>query len=205
MRSFGISEVVINIHHFADLVRAHLAAHDNFGMRIELSQEEILLDTGGGLKQAAHFFVHDPEPFVLHNVDVISTIDIDRMVAYHRSHGGLATLAVHDRETSRPLLFDANLQLCGRIVGHDRKTEIVRASKDLRPLAFSGIHVISPRLLTMMDEEAVFPIIPTYLRVAQQGEQIIGFTADQYYWWDLGRLKDLEQAARELQTPGPNL
>jgi NDP-sugar pyrophosphorylase family protein len=202
LSSFGIREVIINIHHFADMIRGHLAAHDNFGMQIELSHEEILLDTGGGLKRASHFFLHDSEPFVLHNVDVISTIDLHQMVHFHHSQGALATLAVQSRETSRPLLFNGGLQLCGRKIGPDQTPEIVRPSADLRPLAFSGIHIISPRLLTMMDEETVFSIIPTYLRLAQQGEQIVGFAADQYSWRDLGRPKDLDLAARDLQAPG---
>ena len=92
-------------------------------MRIEISREEILLDTGGGLKKAAWFFLEDStnrnEPFILHNVDVISTIDLARMVQFHRESRALATLAVQDRETSRYLLFDERMNLCGRRTGKD--------------------------------------------------------------------------------------
>ena len=87
LRSFGINEVIINVHHFADLVLEYLKAHDNFGMRLAVSQEQVLLDTGGGLKKAAFFFAadssHAAEPFILHNVDVISTIDLGRMLRFH--------------------------------------------------------------------------------------------------------------------------
>src|SRR5258708_21041618 len=117
LRTSGISEVIVNVHHFVDMVVAYLKAHDNFGMRIEVSREDVLLDTGGGLKKAGWFFLEDSkraEPFLLHNVDVISTIDVERMVQFHSQNQLLATLAVQERETSRYLLFAEQLQLCGR-------------------------------------------------------------------------------------------
>src|SRR6266704_2866923 len=145
------------------LIFEYLKSNDGFGMRIEVSREEILLDTGGGLKKAAWFFLEDSEhaeePFVLHNVDVISTIDLRRMLQFHAENQALATLAVQDRETTRYLLFDEELRLCGRRSGRDQKSEIVRPSRQVQALAFSGIHVISPRLLPMMSEEGVFSII----------------------------------------------
>jgi len=203
LRSFGVTEVIINVHHFADLVTNYLKAHNNFGMRIEISREDVLLDTGGGLKKAASFFLEDSsrldEPFLLHNVDVISNIDLRRMIQFHTENHALATLAVQSRETSRPLLFDDHLQLCGRRAGRDHEPEIVRPSAHLDPLAFSGIHVISPRLLSLLTEEGVFPIIPSYFRLAAQGEKILAFRADAYYWRDLGRSVDLAQAAADLQ------
>jgi NDP-sugar pyrophosphorylase family protein len=203
LRSFGIREVIINVHHFADLVLQFLKTHENFGMRIEISREDVLLDTGGGLKKAAWFFLEGSggadEPFLLHNVDVISTIDLQRMVRVHNEHGALATLAVQNRKTSRYLLFDQQLQLCGRRSGLEGEPEMVRPSPQTEALAFAGIHVISPRFLPMMTEEGVFSIINSYLRVAGQGENILGFRADEYYWRDLGKLDDLKQAARDLE------
>src|ERR1700731_1209609 len=95
LQTFGVREVIVNVHHFADMVVDYLKKHDNFGMRIETSREEVLLDTGGGLKKGAWFFLEDPskrdEPFILHNVDVLSTIDLDRMVRFHRQNQALAT------------------------------------------------------------------------------------------------------------------
>jgi NDP-sugar pyrophosphorylase family protein len=223
LRSFGIREVIINVHHFADMILDYLKAQNNFGMRIEVSREDVLLDTGGGLKKAAWFFLEDPkrfdEPFILHNVDVISTIDLHRMLQSHKENQALATLAVQSRETSRYLLFDDDLQLCGRRFGPDATPEVVRSilrgaaipgcapqstptqqpSPHLEPLAFSGIHVISPRLLPMLTEEGVFSIIDSYLRLAAQGENILAFRADEYYWRDLGRPSDLSQATLDLQ------
>src|SRR6266849_8268412 len=189
LRSFGVREAIINVHHFADMIVDYLKAKKNFGIRIEVSREDVLLDTGGGLKKAAWFFLEDSSrsasssgdssrlelPFFLHNVDVVSNIDLHRMVQFHMKNRALATLAVQNRETSRYLLFNDHLQLCGRRAGRDGKPELVRRylvndlrqgtalavpksvgetgvltpEVQLQALAFSGIHVISPRLLPM--------------------------------------------------------
>ena len=282
LRSFGVSEVIINVHHFADMVVDYLKSKNNFGMRIEISREDdLLLDTGGGLKKAAWFFLEDSqrtarekqgtvipsaarnpgktstqsnsdqkpdtsgnadEPFLLHNVDVISTIDFRRMLQFHTENHALATLAVQARASSRLLLFNDQLQLVGRApaahkdavipsppssvissearnpsslhVGSSECSDSVlseeSASSYRSPLAtrhsplpsalaFSGIHVISPRLLPMLTEEGVFSIIDAYLRLAAQGEKILAFRADEYYWRDLGRPSDLSQASLDLQ------
>jgi len=205
LRAFGIREVIINVHHFADMILEYLKTNHDFGMRIEVSREEVLLDTGGGLKKAAYFFPEDPnrleEPFILHNVDVLSTIDLRRMVQFHIERQALATLAVQNRETFRYLLFDDQLRLCGRQYGHDQNPQFVRPSPQAQALAlaFSGIHVISPRLFGRMIEEGVFSIITSYLRLAAQDEKILAFRADDYYWRDLGRPENLAQAAQDLE------
>jgi NDP-sugar pyrophosphorylase family protein len=186
------------------MVVDYLKSKNNFGMRIEVSREEVLLDTGGGLKKAAWFFLDDPkrldEPFVLHNVDVISSIDLRRMMDVHVEKQALATLAVKERETSRYLLFDEQDQLCGRRSKPDLKTELVRPAENPKALAFSGIHVISPRLLPRIAEEGVFSIINSYLNLAAQGGKILAFHADQYFWRDLGRPEHLIQAELDLKT-----
>src|SRR3989442_4797211 len=244
LRAFGIREVIVNVHHFADLILEYLKTNDNFGMRIEGSGEEVVLETGGGLKNAAWFFLEDSsrvgEAFILHNVDAISTIDLRRMVQFHTEHQALATLAMQNRETSRYLLFNEQLQLCGRRssgtaipgcapqivatqnpsasaspsaapVGLAREGTASAVSKSvknsgalapevlLQALAFSGIHVISPRMLPMLTEEGIFSIITSYLRLAAKGEKILAFRADEYYWRDLGRPDDVNQAAHDLQ------
>jgi NDP-sugar pyrophosphorylase family protein len=202
LSTFGIRDVIINVHHFADKVIDYLQLHHDFGMHIEISREEVLLDTGGGLKQAGSFFLQDSgsvdEPFILHNVDVLSTIDLRRMVDFHVENQALATLAVQDRKTSRYLLFNQQVQLCGRRSVNAGSSEIVRSAEPLEALAFSGIHVISPRLLPKLTEAGVFSIITSYLRLAEAGESIIGFRADQYYWRDVGKPENLLQAAQEL-------
>ncbi len=242
LRAFGITEAIINVHHFADQITDYLKSKNNFGLRIEISREEVLLDTGGGLKKAAWFFLEGPasldEPFLLHNVDVISTIDLRAMLQFHTENHALATLAVQSRKTSRYLLFDDHNQLRGRrtsgtaISGcapqmtatlnpsgtassrpetavncHSERSEESAFSESpegrsqpYQALAFSGIHIISLRLLPMLTEEGIFSIIPSYLRLSAQGEKILAFRADQYYWRDLGRSADLAQAALDLES-----
>lgn len=202
LASFGVGDVIINVHHFADLVIQYLKTKNNFGLHVEISREELLLDTGGGLKKASWFFLQDPnrldEPFILHNVDVVSTIDFQRLLSFHNENHALTTLAVQERESSRYLLFDEQGELCGRRIGRDHEPELVRSTQKLQALAFSGIHMISPRLLTNMTEEGVFSIIATYLRLAGKGEKILAFRADEYYWRDLGKPDDLRQAEQDL-------
>ena len=202
LRTFGVTEAIINVHHFADQVTDYLKSHNNFGLRIEISREDVLLDTGGGLKKAGWFFLEDParldEPFLLHNVDVISNIDLHAMLQFHTENRAFATLAVQSRESSRQLLFDDHHQLSGRRAGPTQEPEIVRPSAHIDALAFSGIHIISPRLLPMLTEEGIFSIIPSYLRLASQGQKILAFRADQYYWRDLGRPANLAQAADDM-------
>ena len=221
LRSFGVREVVVNTHHYAGMVADYLRANGSFGMRIEISREEELLDTGGGLKKAGAFFTaggDSEEPFILHNVDVISSIDLGRMVRFHTECAALATLAVQGRATSRYLLFDEQGQLCGRGTGGSLKTETgndaarpdearngeegkvvwARPAAEAHALAFSGIHVISPRIFAKMTEEGAFSIIATYMRLAAQGEKIIAFRADECYWRDLGRPESILEAAQDM-------
>lgn len=207
LRDFGIREVIINAHHFAEMIFTYLRANSSFGMNIEVSREDdLLLDTGGGLKKAGWFFTQNSgadgregeEPFILHNVDVISNIDFNKMLDAHIRGNALATLAVQDRQTSRYLLFDQSLQLCGRQAGRDGKPQLVLPAKKAHPLAFCGIHILSPRLIPMMTEKGAFSIIDTYLRLAAQGEKILAFRADESYWRDLGRLEHISQAEQDF-------
>lgn len=200
LNSFGIREIIINVHHFADRVIEYLQHNRNFGMAIEVSREDVLLDTGGGLKKAAWFFLENAtEPFILHNVDVISTIDLDRMVRFHNGNKALSTVAVQQRETSRYLIFDEHNELCGRRAGREQAPEMVRPAGSTRSLAFSGIHIISPRFLELISEEGAFSIITAYLRLAGQGEKIQAFLADQYYWRDLGKPENVASAAEDVR------
>lgn len=200
LRSFGVDQVIVNTHHYADMMADYLASHKNFGMHVEVSREESLLDTGGGLKQAAAFLLDgDPsEPVILHNVDVLSTIDLGRMIARHVELEALATLAVQNRKTSRYLLFDQSGRLCGRKKEDDRVTYANDLCAGADPLAFSGIHILSRRIFAELTERGAFSIIDAYLRLARSGENIVAFDANQYYWRDLGRPDSVMQAALDL-------
>ena len=204
LRNFGVNQVILNVHHFAEMIVAYLEANQNFGMRIEISREDVLLDTGGGLKKAAWFFLEDgapkDEPFIVHNVDVLSTIDLARMVRFHTEHSALATLAVQQRDTSRPLLFNEQGQLRGRRNGRDAAPEWALPAQQVDSLAFCGIHVLSPRIFANLPEQGVFSIIPAYLRLASNGEKILAFRADEFYWRDLGRPENIAGAERDIAS-----
>jgi NDP-sugar pyrophosphorylase family protein len=223
LRTFGVREVILNVHHFADQVVAYLAANQNFGMRIEVSREEALLDTGGGLKKAAWFFLEPGadanEPFLIHNVDVLSTIHLAVMAQFHAQHNALATLAVAKRPTSRPLLFNAHDQLLGRAAASKTQTmgahtmgapgpshlgtgasATAGSTRSETALAFAGIHVVSPRIFAKLDEQGAFSIIDAYVRLAAKGETILSFRADGAYWRDLGRPDDLIAAEHDLES-----
>jgi mannose-1-phosphate guanylyltransferase len=179
LKTFGVRDVIINVHHFPDMIVEYLKANENFGMHIEISREEVLLDTGGGLKRASWFFQNNSDdPFILHNVDVITNIDLQRMLEFHVKHQPLATVAMQRRKTSRYLLFDTEGRLCGKSPTPDPR---------FQSLGFSGIHVISPRLLSMMPNEEVFSIITCYVDLAARGERVLAFPADEYSWKDMGR------------------
>jgi NDP-sugar pyrophosphorylase family protein len=200
LRGFGVREVIVNVHHFAEMIGAYLERNGDFGMRVEISREEELLDTGGGLKKAAWFVLENSAdaaaPFLVHNVDVISAIDLGAMVRVHEERGALATLAVQRRETSRPLVFDEEERLRGR--GAVKASEGSGPGAGLDTLAFCGIHVVSPRIFSELDEEGAFSIVDAYVRLAAQGETIQGFRADGAYWRDLGRPENVAEAEREL-------
>jgi len=205
LRDFGIRNVIINVHHHADMVIERMKAAGNFGMHIEFSREDVLLDTGGGIKKAAWFLGGEggaqiEEPFILHNVDVISAIDLQRMVEVHKEGNALVTLAVQGRKSSRYLLFDEQNQLCGRRLVKEEKTEMVCPVQRIAELAFSGIHVISPRIFPLLTEEGIFSIVPAYLRLAAQGEKIVAFRADEYYWRDLGKPENIRQAELDIKA-----
>ncbi|HUB51729.1 MAG TPA: nucleotidyltransferase family protein [Terracidiphilus sp.] len=202
LREAGVTDVIVNAHHFAEQIDEYLKGREDPGMRIEISREAELLDTGGGLKHAAWFF-QEPGPdrdasFIVHNVDVISAIDLARMIRAHSERSALATLAVAARKSSRQLIFDEQGNLCGRRAGADALPEIVRPAQQPQELAFSGIHVISPRIFELMQESGAFSIIDAYLRLAAEGEKIAAFRSDEYYWRDLGKPESIAAAEKDI-------
>lgn len=187
----GVTEVVINLHHLGDQIPLFLEKHDGFGLRrVAWSEEPILLGTGGGLKQAAWFF-DDGEPFLVHNVDVLSDIDLRALLAVHRRNHALATLAVMDRPTERPLLFDATGRLVGRRTADAGDVVVHTARGGITPLGFCGIQALSTAFLERITEAGAFPITEPYLRLAETGAAITGCRVDGAKWRDCGRPEDL--------------
>ncbi|MEJ7609648.1 MAG: nucleotidyltransferase family protein [Ferruginibacter sp.] len=163
LHSFGITEMIVNIHHFPDQMREEITAINNSGFSVTVSDETAdVLETGGGLKKAAGFFQHSDEPFVLMNADILTDLDLHTMVADHLTHNPLATLAVSERPASRMLLFDDTGKLCGW--QNENNGELKGAPGEKK--AFSGIHIISPGIFPLITESGKFSVIDLYLRLS---------------------------------------
>lgn len=199
LKSEGFDQIIINVHHFADQIKDYLKENKYFGCTIEISDEsEKLLDTGGGLKKAFHFF-SDNKPFLLHNVDILSSINLKKMMEYHAGSSSVATLAIQDRKSSRKFLFDEKLILCGWMNEKADKKIIARDSQSrLLPFSFSGIQIIDPILFTYFPDENVFSLIDLYLSVAQK-EKIKGYVHNKDEWIDLGKIENVNQSERLIE------
>jgi N-acetyl-alpha-D-muramate 1-phosphate uridylyltransferase len=194
LQDFGIREILVNVHHFSEQIISFLKNKNNFGIRIEISDESgQLLDTGGGLKKAEWFF-HDNEAVLLHNVDVISDIDLESLCQSHVQSNALATLAVRHRDTSRYFLFNDDSRLCGwenRKTGEKKLTASFTSA--VVPLAFSGIQVISRPFLDLISESGKFSMTDVYLRLSAY-HPIFGYIHDYGNWIDLGKAESLAEA-----------
>jgi len=197
LKKFGVTEVVVNVHHHAAMLTNYLLQTD-FGLPIHISDEsDLLLDTGGGLLKA-RAFLDGSEPFIAINVDVISSIDLKKVIEFHLKNEPLATLVVRKRETGRLFLFDEKMHLSGWknfVTGEEKKaTENFYSSK---PLAFSGIHIISPSIFNLISEEGMFSIVELYLRLAKDNI-IMGYKDKSDFWLDLGKPGQLAIAEEYL-------
>lgn len=203
MKQSGIREVIINIHHYPCQIREFLEKNKSFGMQIAFSDEsEELLDTGGGLVRASWFF-RDGEPFLLHNVDVISAIDFQDMLSAHKAKGALATLAVSERETPRQLLANAE----GIILGWKNEAtgeEILAGDREkLHSLAFSGVHILSPEIFGLFRQTGSFSLIRAYLSIAGTG-RILAYLHRPDHWFDLGKAEDLKDIESKIMRKEQN-
>lgn len=195
----GINDILVNVHHFAGQVIEFLKQNNNFGVNITISNEEdLLLDTGGGLKKASWFF-SDQQPFLVQNVDVISDVDYREMLDFHNRNEALATLAVCNRETSRYFLFDEQMKLRGWENTRTSEIKIVRPGIDnLARFAFSGIHIINPSLFNSIGKEGKFSIVDTYLDLASINK-IVGYVHNPENWVDMGKPEELIKAEMILK------
>jgi NDP-sugar pyrophosphorylase family protein len=192
LKRFGCREILVNIHHLGEQIVSFLANHQDFGISIAVSDErDKLLDTGGGLKKAAWFF--QDAPFIIHNVDVLSDIDLQALYAAHQQSGAIATLAVRRRSSSRYLLFDTANRLAGWRHAATGRERICREVPEYVPLAFSGIYVLSPDIFRYMPGSEVFSIIDVLLE-AGRDRQVMAFQHDDSLWLDVGKPAALPQA-----------
>ena len=200
----GFREIIVNTHHLADQVAEFLTRyrrrHRLAGLTLAISREEQLLDTGGGVQRAGWFF-DDGEPFLVHNVDVLSDLHLGQLLQAHLDSGALATLAVRQRKSSRHLLFDSQGSLCGwqsLTTGQERMAR--SPDGPLTPLSFMGIQAVSPALLDRLSISPPFSLVDAYLQLAGQGQPIRAYRADEARWADLGSRERFKQA-EELFEP----
>lgn len=196
LKDAGCDEFAVNVHHHADQVAGFCATlASRYGVTVKVSREDdLLLETGGGLKKAAPLLAGD-EPFFIRNADVVTDLDLGALLAAHRAVSPLATLAVRERKSSRAFLFDRE----GRLVGHaDDKRGVVRWAREAVPharrLSFDGVHVASPLLPGRLTENGVFSIVDSYLRLAGEGAEIRAFDASRWAWFDVGTPEKLAAA-----------
>lgn len=197
----GITEILINLHHFPLQIKNFIQQKNSFGLNIQFSDEsEELLETGGGLKKASWFF-DDGKPFLVHNVDVLSNVNLLEMINFHTKNKALATLFVQERQTSRYLLMNGQNRLAGWINQKTNETRLCfPQEKNLKKMAFNGIHIIDPRIFDLFTEQGKFSIIETYLRLAST-EKITGFMDENAHFVDIGKPESLLQAEILVKDP----
>lgn len=203
LRDAGYDDIVVNVHHFPGQIREYLQAND-FGVKISISDEsEQLLETGGGILKARDLLLSD-EPFLVHNVDIVSNLDLTRLRAATRPED-LATLVVSSRETRRYLLFSDDMRLAGwtdTATGEVRSPYPALDPSVCRRFAFSGIHNISPSVFSAMADLGFtgrFPIMDFYLQACAR-YQIRGYVAENLKMVDVGKIDTLPEAERICET-----
>jgi N-acetyl-alpha-D-muramate 1-phosphate uridylyltransferase len=163
LKAVGVTDIIVNVHHFADQIIAVIKENNGWGCNVVISDEtNEVLETGGGLKKVAQFFENDTEPFLLMNADMLTDLDISKMKTVHTQNNGLATVAVTNRATSRYLLFNKSNMLCGWLNEKTGEQKGITGSKK----AFSGIHIISPKIFSLITGSGKFSMIDLYLRLA---------------------------------------
>lgn len=194
---YGCDTIVINVHHFAQQI-IDFVNNNNFGINILISDErDCLLDTGGGLKHAEHFFCEN-DVFIVHNVDIYSDIDLTKMIEYHKSiPNNIASLAVKKRNSSKCLLFDNNMQLSGWKSIGENKSIISNINDHYNELAFSGIYVFDYQIFKLLNRKDSYPLIPELLEISKK-HRISAYQHDANIVLDLGKPEALTTVEKLL-------
>ncbi len=196
---FGITDIIINAHHFSEMIIGFLKVNHRFGINIEVRVEEEILGTGGGIKNVASFF-RDGHPFIVHNVDIITNFDLPSIYRDHVQHQRLVTLMLMERKSDRYFLVDSQHIICGHGDEKRHQQALARApSGDLKKLAFCGIHIISPRIFPLIEEQGHFSVIDLYLRLIAEGQLIGGHVISNHYWNDIGKLENIRETESDIR------
>ena len=193
LQSAGVTDVIVNVHHFADQIIRAVEENNGWGCKVQISDEsDALLDTGGGLLKAAAFFEGEPY-FLAVNADVLTDLSLKKFIQHHLDTNALATLAITDRMSNRHFLFDEEQSLVGWRQLEPFSEKIVKSSQFLIPKAFSGLHVISPDIFSKIGQQGKFSIIDVYLSLANHFP-IIGFDHTGSRYLDVGKPGSLQMA-----------
>ncbi len=197
LKQAGVKDIIINVHHFPDQIIDFVKSKNSFDIHIQFSDERLqLLDTGGGIKKTEHFF-NDGKPFIIHNVDILSNVDLTEVYHQHMQDADrLTTLVISYRDTYRHLLFDSEKKLHGWINTRSHQTKPFN-DMDILPYekyAYAGIQVVSPKIFQLMKTEGdVFPIMDFYLQHCHT-EKITGYVPENLQILDVGKINSLEKA-----------
>jgi MurNAc alpha-1-phosphate uridylyltransferase len=197
LRRFGVNEFVINVHHHAQQIIDYLDMNNGFGLSYTISDETSrLLDTGGAIVHARKY-LEGEQPFVMMGIDVLTNLDLGAMLQYHRQKNALVTLAVKDRPTSRSLLFDSDLRLCGWRDNNSGAVKGDQISREKYALGFSVVHILEPGIFNYISEKGEFSITDLYLRLMVD-HLITGFRHDNSAWLEFGRAEMIREL---MDTP----
>ncbi|MFO7868454.1 MAG: nucleotidyltransferase family protein [Bacteroidales bacterium] len=198
LKHYSVDEIIVNVHHFSQQIKDFISSHD-FGIPIYISDETSLLrNTGGGLVHAQQYLQGD-SPFFVYNVDIISTINLHDLLEFHMKHDALITLAVKERETSRYLLFDDNMELSAWENRVTNEHKIAKFSDNYIPFAFSGIQIVNPEIFELINETGCFSIMDLYLRLAQHNS-IKAYNHTEDFWLDVGKFNEIKSVEKQLAT-----
>jgi NDP-sugar pyrophosphorylase family protein len=195
LQTFGVKEVIVNVHHFSKQIINAIEQNKGWGSNVTISDEtDEVLETGGGLKKAGWYF-NDAEDFVVMNADILTDLNLLAMIAQHKESRSLATLATTNRETSRYFLFNQQNQLSGWRNVITKEEKIVRADTGLMQKAFSGVHVINKQLISLMHQQGKFSMVDVYLSLADK-YSIQSFDHSNGKFIDVGKPESIAKAGQ---------
>lgn len=190
LQKHGITDVIVNVHHFGEQIIDIVNSNNGWGSNVSISDEtNAILETGGGLKQAAWYF-KDVENFVVMNADILTNLDLTSMMKQHIQNKPLATLATSNRQSSRYFLFDDNNHLCGWTNEKTGEERISKPSYSIHKKAFSGIQIINQKLLPLITQEGKFSMVDVYLKIAKT-HTIQGFDHSGSKFIDVGKPENI--------------
>jgi NDP-sugar pyrophosphorylase family protein len=174
LQQYGITDVIVNVHHFPEQVMAAIQANKGWGSKVTISDERAqLLETGGGLKKAGPFFETN-KPFLTINVDILTNLDLNKLIHFHTQNRPLISFAVSERETSRYFLFNEQMRLCGWENVKTGEKRISIEERNLARKAYSCVVVFEPEIFSLMKQEGKFSLVEVYLHLAAK-HTILGY------------------------------